>query len=87
MTCNGWYAIKPIAQLAGAVEYTDCISGYDTKQSDNEIPVMLELLGMQSTHSLPSLPGPLWPKVVAHDMLLSMGQIELKCVLMLQSRL
>ena len=25
---------------------------------------MLELLGMPSTHSLPSLPGPLWPGVV-----------------------
>ena len=31
--------------------------GYDTKQSDAETPVMLELCGMQSTPSLPSLPG------------------------------
>ena len=44
-----------ISQLAGAVEY-------DTKQSDGEVPVMLELWGMQST---PSLPGPLWLRVVA----------------------
>ena len=28
---------------------------------------MLELSGMQSTLSLPSLPGPLWPGVVAPD--------------------
>ena len=35
---------------------------------------MLELWGMQST---PSLPGPLWPGVVAPDKVLSMGQIEL----------
>ena len=28
---------------------------------------MLELWGMQSTPSLPSLPGPLWPGVVAPD--------------------
>ena len=36
---------------------------------------MLELWGMQSTPSLPSLPGSLWPGVVAPDK--SMGQIEL----------
>ena len=35
--------------------------GYDTKQSDGEASVMLELWGMQSTHLLRSLPGPLWP--------------------------
>ena len=45
-----------MAQSAGDVEYTDCIStegydslndysGYDTKQSDGEAPVMLELWG------------------------------------------
>ena len=28
---------------------------------------MLELWGMQSTPSLPLLPGPLWPGVVAPD--------------------
>ena len=33
--------------------------GYDTKQSDVEAPVMLELRGMQSYSSLPLLPGPL----------------------------
>ena len=32
---------------------------YDTKQSDGEVPAMLELWGMRSTPSLPSLPGPL----------------------------
>ena len=41
--------------------------GYDTKQSDCEVPAMLELRGMRSTPSLPSLPGPLWPGVVAPD--------------------
>ena len=44
---------------------------------------MLELWGMRSTPSLPSLPGPLWLGVVAPDRVLSMGQIELNCVLML----
>ena len=47
--------------------------GYDTKLSDGEVPVMLEFWGMWSKPSLPSLPGPLWPGVVAPDMALSMG--------------
>ena len=42
---------------------------------------MLELLG--STPLLPLLPGPLWPRVEAPDWVLSMGQTELNCVLML----
>ena len=53
----------------------------DIKQSDGEVPVMLELWGMQNTYSLPSLPGPLWPGEVAPDRVLSMGQIGLNCVL------
>ena len=76
------------AQSAGAGEYTNCISaekypspnecpGYDIKQSNGEVAVMLELWGMLCTPSLPSLPGPLWPQIVAPDKLLSMGQIEL----------
>ena len=75
---------KPIAQSAGAVEYTDYFSeegvkppndcpGYDTKQFDGEVPAVLELWGMRSAPSLPSLPGPLWPSVVAPDWALSMG--------------
>ena len=45
---------KNIVQSVGGVEYTDCTSargktppnespGYDTKQSDGEVPVMLSL--------------------------------------------
>ena len=52
---------------------------YDTKQPDGEDPVMLELWGIWYTSSLPSLPGPLWPGVVALDRVLCMSQIELKC--------
>ena len=37
---------------------------------------MLEFWRMQSTPSLPLLPGTLWPGVVAADKVLSMGQIE-----------
>ena len=80
--------------MAGALEYTDCNSAdgwptpnecprYDTKQSDGEFPVSLELWGVQSTPSLPLLPGQLWPRVVVPDWVLSIGQIELNCVLML----
>ena len=46
---------------------------------------MLELWGMQSTPSWPSLPGPLWSGMVAPDRVLSMGQIELSYVLTLNS--
>ncbi len=78
-----------MSQLAGAAEYTNCISaegshsshecpGYDTKQSDSEVPVMLELWEMWHNPSLPLLPGPLQPKVVAPDRVLSMGQIDVK---------
>ena len=77
-----------LAQLAGVAEYINCFSaegydfpnecpGYDTKQSDGEVPVMLEFW---STPSLPSLPGSLWPRVVASERVLSMAQIELNCV-------
>ena len=44
---------------------------------------MLELWGMWSTPSLPSFPGPIWLGVVELDRVLSMGQIELNCVLIL----
>ena len=47
------------------------------KQSDSAAPEMLELWGMRSTPSLPSLPGPLWSGVEAPDRILSIGQIEL----------
>ena len=66
--------------MAGAIELTNCTSAeewdpynecprYDTKQSDGEVPVILELWGMRSNPSLPLPPGPLWPGV---------GQIELE---------
>ena len=47
--------------------------GYNTKQSDGEVPVMLGLWGVRSTPSLPLLPGPPWPGVVAPDRALYMG--------------
>ena len=53
------------------------------KQSDGEVPVMLEFGGMRSTSSLPSLPDPLWPEVVDRNRVLSIDQIEINCVLIL----
>ena len=53
--------------------------GYDTKQSDGEVPVMLELWGMQSTPLLPLLLSPLRSGVVAPDRVLSMSYIKLNC--------
>ena len=78
-----------LAQSAWAVEYTNWFSAYgldsppkrvscyDTKQSEVEVPILLDLWGMQSTPSLPLLPGPFWPGVVAPGRVLSVGQIEL----------
>ena len=78
--------VTEILIALSAVEYTDCTSaegqdpspppsecpGYDTKQSDGEVPAVLELWRMQSTPSLPLLPDPLWPRVIAPDRALSM---------------
>ena len=52
------------------------VSWYDTKQSDGEVP------RMWSAPSLPLLLGPLYPGVVAPDTILSVGQIEINCVIM-----
>ena len=93
--CRYWTCHKvKLVQLAGVAEYTDCFSaegeappneclGYDTKQSNGVAPLRLELRGMRSNHSLTSFLGPLWPGVVAPDRVLSISQIEINCVLML----
>ena len=78
------------AQSAEAVEYTNCFSkeGWDTPPTTTTYildrtltSLMLVLWGMQSTPSLPSFL--LWLGVVAPDRVLSMGQIEQNCLLML----
>ena len=94
--CPYWSTLEvSLAQSSGAVQYTDCIPaegrrfctnncpGYDTKQSDGKDTVKLELWGMRCIPSLPLLPGPLWPGVVAPDRVLSMGPIKLNYVLIL----
>ena len=45
--------------------------GYDTKQSDGEAPVM------QNTSSLPPIPGPHCPRMVAPNKVQSVDQVEL----------
>ena len=62
----------PIASLqrGKAPPTTNECPAYDTKQSDGEVPVMMELWRMQSTPSLPSLQGPLWPEVVTPNRVL-----------------
>ena len=72
---------------AGALEYTNCISVNPLrtnespvcapKKSDSKAHVMLELWGMRSTPSLPSLPDPIWARAIAPVRVLSIGQIEL----------
>ena len=71
----GWAPNAPLHRNKTSLE----CPGYDTKQSDGEVSIMQELWGMQSTPSLPSLQSPFWPI----DRVLSMGQIEIKCVLIL----
>ena len=78
MLSGGSFALS-----TGAVEYSDCFSAsvnqfpvYDTKQSDGEASVILEILGMLINPSSPSFQGPIWPGVIALDTVLSMSQIE-----------
>ena len=85
---------RKVHMMTESAEYTDRISSerwdfpdecrlYDTQQSDCEVLVMLELLEMQSTPLLPSLPCSVWLWVIVPDKVLSIGQIGLNCVLML----
>ena len=76
--------VNVIARLEYELAYYDSavhrFNHYTTRtpqQSDGEASIMLELWGMRSIPSLPSLPGPLWPRVVVPDRFLFIGQIEL----------
>ena len=64
----GWGCrIHRLLLCRGVRPPTNECPGYDTKQSDGEVPAILELWGMQSIPLLRSLPGPLWPGVAAPD--------------------
>ena len=80
----GWeLKIIPTASLQrGKISQNEC-PGYDTKQSDGEFPEILEIWRMWRIPLLPTLPDPLRQGVVAPDRVLSICQIELNCVLML----
>ena len=69
---GGGGRINQLQLCRGVIPTKDC-PGYDTKQSDGEVSVMLGLWEMQSTPSLTLLPCPLWLGVVATDRALSMG--------------
>ena len=67
----------PSRLLCRGVKHPQRVSCNDINQSNSDSLVMLEILGMWSTWSLPLHPGPLWPGVLAPERVLSMGQIEL----------
>ena len=63
---------QPTASLQrGKTTPNECPS-YDTEQPDGEGPSMLELWGIRSTFSLPSLADLLRPGVIAPERVLSM---------------
>ena len=71
--------ITQTASLQKAKTPNQWVSWYDTKLSDSEVLVMLELWGMQSTSSLPLLTDPLWPGIVAPDSLSSHLWVKYNC--------
>ena len=86
--------IVGMALSAGAAGYSDRISaegedipnecsGYDTKQSNGKVLVMLKLWGMWSIPLLSLFPVPLLSGGVAPDRVLSMSQIDVNCVITL----
>ena len=83
-----------IVQSADTVEYiwyfsakgsdpTNECAEFDTKQSDDELQIMLEFWRMHNTHSLLSLPDPVWLGVVSPGRVLYKGHIEENYVFML----
>ena len=75
----GWGCrIHQLLLCRGVTPHPNECPGCDPKQSNSEVSVMLELCEMLSIPSLPLLPGPLWPEVVAPDRI-----IELNCAHML----
>ena len=80
----GWGCRIHRLLLCRGVRPPQRVSCYDAKQSDGEVPAMLELWGVRSTPSLPSLPGPLWPGVVAPDKGPIYGLNRINSILMLK---
>ena len=74
----GWCCRIHRLHLCREVRLPQRVSGYNTKQSDGKDSFRLKFLGIWNTLSLPSLPGQLWPGVVASNRVLSIGRIELR---------
>ena len=71
----------PTAPLQRGNTANEC-PGYDTKQSDGDVSVMLDHWEMWSTSSLPSLLSSLRLRLVTPNWFLFMDPIEQNCVLM-----
>ena len=69
----GWGCRIHRLHLFGGVRTPNESPDNDTKQSDGEVPEMLEFWRMRSTPYVPSLPSPLWPGMEVPDRALSMG--------------
>ena len=89
LTKSSWDSDSPkklsnrLGLLSTPPAYLQKVKTPSTKQSDGEASVMLELWGIRSTPWFPSIPGPLWPGVIALARVLSMDQIEQNCGLRL----
>ena len=69
---HGWLT----TQSSGALEHTDCISAEGVRSPTNHC-IGMTLNNLMEKRSIPSLPGPLRPRVVGLDRVLPLGQIEL----------
>ena len=78
----GWVCRIQRLILCRGVRTPNKCPGYDTKQYDSEVPVMLELYGMLGAPPV-HLPDPCWSSVVLPDRVQCMGQILPNCVHML----
>ena len=81
--CGGGSRIHRLHLCRGVKLSTNECPVYDTKQSGGDTQVMLELWVMWSAPSLPLLPSPLWPGMVEPDRVLSMDNLDLNYLLML----
>ena len=73
----------PTASRQRSKTFPTSVLNYEIKQCDGEASIIPELWRMQRTILLPSLSGQLWPKVVESHRFLSLAQIGLNCVLMI----
>ena len=83
---RSWFILWPsiiLGQTYGGRVSWDCRIHRLNLSKEVRLPPTSILRGMESTLSLPTLPGSLWLGVIVPDRVLSMGQIDLNNVLML----